>query len=585
MISKYYKFLIPLFIIFVTFFIFYPSIENEFLRWDDNLQVSENKDIRQLNIESLATYFTSYYVGMYQPMTTVTYAIDYKIAGLNSGYFHFINILIHIINVLLVFFLFRKISSSIYLVGFVTLIFAIHPLQVESVSWLSARSNMMYTLFYLLALIKYIDYLKSGLKIKFLVYTCLFFILSLFSKSAAVTLPVLLFIFDYFYSRKIFSKRVILEKIPFFVASIIFGLITIAARVDAEHLTDISKYFNIFERFLLACYAVLFYLTKLIFPIKLSAFYNYPVRVEGIMPYIYYIAPFIIIGIAYVFYRIKKYRKEIIFGIGLFFIPILLVLQIIPVGSQTVTERYMYFPMLGLLFLFGIFVEPYITSKKPFVIALFILYSIFLGTTSFQRTMVWKDTMTLFDDTLEKQPRAMTVRNLRGIQYKIRGDYKKALNDFNLVIQYYPEFSDVYNNRANVKKRIGDLKGAIEDFDIAIEKDPNKAEIYSNKGIALAELGDINSAIQNFNIAVKKDPDYVFAYTNRAKAYAMIENYKKALKDIEIALSLDSEVGLAYFIRGMIKIQLQKEGACEDLKMAAKYKYFDAQKAILTYCK
>lgn len=577
---------IILIIVIVAFVSFSSSFENGFLQWDDNLQITENRDIKELSLNSIKTFFSSFYVGMYQPITTITYAIDYKIAGLDSRFFHFSNILYHLLNIILVYTLIYRIKPNLYLASFITLVFAIHPLQVESVAWLSARSNLIYSFFYLLALIKYIDYIKSDLNIRYYLFSSLFFVLSILSKSTAVTLPILLFVFDYYYKRNVLSKRVILEKTPLILLSISIGILTIFARKEADHLTNLSNYFNLFERFLLACYAVLFYLSKLFAPINLSAFYNYPLKTNDFLPIIYYLAPILLFGLAFIIFRLKQFTKEIIFGIGLFLIPISIVLQIIPVGSQTVTERYMYLPMLGLLFVCAILIEKYIFTKRSivlFITCIIIIIGI-LSTLSFQRTKTWKDTMTLFDDTLEKQPRAMTVRNLRGVEYKKIGDYQKALEDFNKVLYYYPNYADSYNNRANVKKNLGDLNGAIQDFDKAIQLEPASPEIYSNKGIVLAELGDINSAIQQFSISLRIDPNYVIAYTNRAKAYAMVTNYRAALNDLDQALKLNPELGLAYFTKGMIKIQLNDPSACKDLQNALKYKYSPAKTALQTYC-
>ena len=214
--EKKYKIFLAL-ILVLTAIVFLPCLKNGFLIYDDQDGVTNNVYIRAFTFQNLKVFFTTAQF-MYSPLVFLSLAIDYSIAGLNPFVFHFTNLLLHLINVCLVFVLIRKLSGKIESALIATALFAVHPLNSDTVAWISTRSNLLFTLFFLSSLIFYLRYLKNNFGKRWYVLTLLFFLFSSLSKSTAVVLPVVLLLLDYYQQRKI-NLKCLLEKIPFFILS------------------------------------------------------------------------------------------------------------------------------------------------------------------------------------------------------------------------------------------------------------------------------------------------------------------------------------------------------------------------------
>ena len=214
-----------LLLLVIAIIVFSPALKNGF-NYDDDIYIKENRFIKSLSFYNVERIFTSFFAGNYQPVSVLTYLFEYRFFGLNPYPYHLTNIIVHLFNCLLVFWLFYLIGGRVLGAWIVSVLFVIHPLRVESVAWVSERKDVVYAFFFLCACIAYIYYLKNGENRKLYCLAIIAFILSLLSKPMAITLPLVLFIFDYFFSRK-FSKSLYLDKVPFFILSFLFGVVTI----------------------------------------------------------------------------------------------------------------------------------------------------------------------------------------------------------------------------------------------------------------------------------------------------------------------------------------------------------------------
>ena len=216
----------------VTAALYFPSsLENNFTRyWDDESIVVQNEDIRGLSWEHLGNMFTRSYYDMYCPVKILSHTLDYYLFELDPAGYHLMSLLYHLINILLLFTLIhvmlRSTPAALLAALLAALVYALHPMAVETVSWVTGRGDLLYALFAFPALIYYVKYLTQGRKRKYFLFTFLFFVLSGLSKPTAMTLPVTLFVFDWYYKRKIFSQKVILEKVPFLVISVVLGFVS-----------------------------------------------------------------------------------------------------------------------------------------------------------------------------------------------------------------------------------------------------------------------------------------------------------------------------------------------------------------------
>ena len=298
------------------------------------------------------------------------------------------------------------------------------------------------------------------------------------------------------------------------------------------------------ERIQLSGYAIITYLHKLILPVNLSAFYPYPDYPAGSLPIYMWIFPFLaFVLIGLVVYSIKFTRK-ILFGFGFFFVTIVFVLQFIPVGHVIVADRYSYIPYIGLFYLTGEGLN-YLIKKYRFfdhnmtilkVLAIIIILG--LSFLAYNRTKVWQNSFTLWDDVIKKYPDVALAYNNRGLAFKELYRYKDAIKDYDCAIELSPGFVNPYSNRANVKNILKDHNGAIEDCDIAIAIDSNYFHAYINRGMANAKLKNYSGAINDLSKAIALNPASAIAFYDRGHIYVFNKNLMAACEDWKMALKL-----------------------------------------------
>ena len=319
------KTLLYLFIVLIfTGFLFRNSLHAEFLSYDDTENVVNNINIQELSMKNITGYFSTVNLYMYTPLTSISYAIDYQIDGLNPFYFKLTNLILHLINVILIYILSFQLFRKNYLSVFLAILFSLHPAYTDTISWISTRSNLLATLFFLLSLIFYHQYFKKNkyllLSLSFVSFAC-----SLLSKSSGIMLPLSLLLFDYYYQRK-FSIKLIIEKIPFFIASFAIGILTLYFRTDSGN-TQVPVDYSFFDHFFLICYSLISFGIKSIIPFHLSEIYAYPVKINNFLPVWYYVSPIILLSIVFIIFKLKVMKREIIFG-SLFFLFNIMITQI-----------------------------------------------------------------------------------------------------------------------------------------------------------------------------------------------------------------------------------------------------------------
>jgi len=607
-------------ILIVTLATYFISLNNDFTaNWDDGGYVLDNKTITSINSTNLHTIFTEFYKGNYHPLTTLSYAIEYSLVGVSPFFYHFNNLLLHLVNVLLVFWFFSLFTKRLEVAVITALFFGIHPLHVESVAWISERKDVLYAFFFLISMITYYKYSTDKLKPKkFYIISLLFFLLSLLSKSAAVPLPIVLLLLDYYNKRK-FTWGTILEKIPFFALSIGFGVAAILSQSVVGALQYSNPVFSYFERIFISSYALLLYLGKMIFPFELSAMYPYPDRNLGYLPLMYYVAFALMLALAIVIFIYRKRNRDVVFGSLFFLLNIALVLQILPVGGAMFAERYTYIPYLGLFFIGGKFYcyvvdekKKSIAQLKPILLAVFTVFTMMFCYLTFERIKVWKDGETLFTDVIKKYPNLAFAYNNRGYLYfTYKKDYERALQDYNKSLAVDPTFHRAYSNRGVLYYNTGRIELALPDFSNAIKYDKTntdawigRANTYSSlkkfdlaipdyttylvsmpddekawlwRGTAYYKTNKIDLALSDFNHCVQIRPNDYEAYYWRGLVYNTKKNYQQAVNDLNQALMLEPSKAELYSWRGLINYNLKSyENAISDLTKAVSMNPKDA---------
>ncbi len=503
-----------------TAILYSGSVKNSILYgWDDGEYI-ENADIRQFDVSK---FFSTYYLGMYQPLAVLTISANYQAAHDNPVPYHTTNLLIHLINVILVFYLFYSLAGRIDIATFISLLFAIHPMNVEAVEWIAARSTGLYSMFYLAALLSYLAFLKKK-SILYLVLTFVFFLLSCLTKSMAMTLPLVLFTFDYYLGRK-WKGRVVWEKVPFFIVSVVIGIVTINAASSFGHIRNLDVSYNLFDRLLMLIYSLVFYLVKAVGPANLSAVYAYPDKSGFFLPWEYYLALLIFGVIILNIVILGKSRKRVLFGLMFFAVTIAPVLPLVWSRMLMLADRYTYIPYLGIFFILARIYIRFIESNreqiqkyKLFINTGLFIYILFLSITSYQRTKVWKDAQTLMTDVIEKDRSDVDV----SIGYFFRGnindrsnDMNAALTDFSEAIKLNPKYTLAYNNRGIIRGSMQNFKGAMEDFNKAIELEPNYADAFYNRGNVNYYLKHFDDACSDWDKAANLGSDQAAAIKNK----------------------------------------------------------------------
>jgi tetratricopeptide (TPR) repeat protein len=558
--------LIILILVVVTALSFSTAINSEFTSWDDNYYVVENRWIKDFSMEGLTRLWTERTGLGGTRLTLTSFMLDYELWGLDSRYYHAENVLWHILNTVLLFFLITRLVKNRKVAFITAIMFAVHPMHVESVAWVTERKDLLYTFFLLLCFHAYISYVQTKKPLKKGLYWLAFtlsFLLSWHSKFSAVIIPPLLFLIDYILRRR-FTIWLIIEKLPIlvFTASEVYRIAFGSyARMDFQGKKLVASghqtyRYSLFEKSLLAAYSLMFYLWRFIMPVKLSAIMPYPIKSQGNFPLEYYLAfglaIVVLIGIAIILLRLKRDRREYIFGFLFFLISIFAFLHFISIkGVVVVADRYTYVPYIGLSFMLAVFLSNIRSPRLSRILWMgFILVAVTFAISSFQRNKVWKDDIALFSNVLKHNPNVLEALNNRGNAYNFKGRYDLALEDFNRGIELQPAYKNFYNNRAQSYFQLDSFELALADLDMAIKLDPRYLDAYLNKGQVLMTMKDYDHAVWVYSKAIEMAPYRAKMYLARAEAYLELDQREDALADFRKAVEVHPRSYRAFYQLG-----------------------------------
>lgn len=581
-------------ILAITFIAFFPSLQNDFVFWDDPEYVLNNPYIKELNIGKLFD-FSTFYMGNYHPMAMVSLAMDYKLWEFDPFGYHLTNVLFHLLNTSLVFgtiyLLFDKHKLEIATVT--ALLFGIHPMHVESVTWISERKDVLYTFFFMASLMSYAYCRIKNYDIKWLGLAFVLFTLSCFSKGQAVVLSPIIVLIDLFQKRKI-DVRSLAEKIPFFALSLFFGLKAIEAQ-RAE--SAINANYEGIDTLFYGSYGILTYLYKMILPFGLAGAHPYPANpVFEPIPGYFKLLPLGVLALAALVFWLGKKHKVVWFGVLFYLTSIFIVLKFVPVGDAIIAERYTYIPYIGLFMVIGYaLAELYHNHKyKTVALGVFGLITLALTAGTFQRTKVWKNTFSFWEDVSRTYPNYWRSYNCMGqeliqmgneqkqlgnneaatdyynqaieqltlscekdkwappVPYLLRGavytdnlqQYDKAIADYKKVLSFPnkndPSQIDGRHNLGLVYIRVKDFKNAVNVLNEAIQLNPNHPKGYYFRGLALAGANQTQTAIDDYTRAIQIDPNYIQAYLNRGVLYTDKANQpQKGIADFNKVLQFN----------------------------------------------
>jgi len=527
----------------LTAIAYYPMLANGFTNWDDPYYITENPLLRGPDWGGI---FSKSVVSNCHPLTVASLALNYRVSQLSPFSYHLVDWLLHILNTGLVFYLAFNLSNGKRLVGFITaLYFGIHPMHVESVAWASERKDVLYTLFFLLSLLCYLRYLERPDWKKYFGVFALF-VLSLLSKPAAVTLPVVLLLMDWYRGRAIGDKNLWLEKIPFFALGLAFGLFTL--QIQTENAIAEPGFYPLWQRAVFACYGFGEYIIRVFWPFPLSAIHSFPK--PGVVPLSFYpalLATAVTVATAWYFRR----NKQLVFGLVFYTVNVVLVLQMLTFGNSIISERYTYVPYIGLIFAIATTLEnsKWPKSVKNGVMSLLLLFAFGFAMVSNRQVRVWKDSQTLWTKVIESYPDNYIARTNRGNYLATKlNRFEEGLADYSAILQIKPDHAHSLENRAIIYLQQHNDKAAFADAEQLVRFHPNLPKGYFLRAFAADKLQNPDQAIADYSICIALQPHHEEAIVNRGALYFNAkQNYQKAKDDFDAAIQINPKNG-AYFL-------------------------------------
>jgi len=509
-------------------------IGHELLLYDDKQYVYQNPMVQGgISPQSIYWAFSTFYASNWHPVTWLSHMLDQEIFGSNAGAQHLMNVLLHSLNSILLFTVLRKMTGSTWRSFAVGLLFAIHPVHVESVAWLAERKDVLSLFFGLLTIWSYIRFTEKPAVTTY-VPVVAFFALGLMAKPVLVTLPFILLLLDYWplnrhlkwtpassVARQEDSTRwtqLFVEKIPLLALSLASCIVTIYAQSKWGSLVSIDAHGPV-TRIANALVSYLAYLQKLFWPVDLAVIYPYP-EFSG---YVLAIAAFLLLTAATLLVCWKASRYPYVFVGWFWFLGSLIpMIGIIQVGYQSMADRYAYLPFIGLYILLAWFCAELFKQNKKVLIALCLVWTVLLMSLTFQQVGYWKDNSSLFEHAIK-----VTDRNYVAYQHlaQVRLEEDKldaAQNFISEALVINPNDPKSHATLGNIYTRRGDLVQAVRSFEHALQLNPKISEVHNNLGVVYYRLGDLAKSIHSYRMALDLNPDY-------SKAAA---NLEVALRDI-----------------------------------------------------
>jgi protein O-mannosyl-transferase len=563
------SYLIPGLVAVITFIVFSPALRNGFVNWDDLETLVENQNFRGFTWSHLRWMFTTFYLGHYQPLSWLTFSLDYLLWGMNAFGYHLTNILLHSANAVLFFFVTLRlleiaapISSAVVLnlaAGFSALLFAIHPLRVESVAWATERRDVLSAFFLLLTVLSYLK--AAGLETKntsgrrWLAVSAVLYVLSLLSKASGMTLPLVLLVLDVYPLRRLGgstgkwfgadARRVWLEKLPFFIAAAAAGAVALTAQQKAGALVSTETH-DLAGRMAQGLYGITFYMVKTLQPTDLAPLYEIPSELDLFQWRIIFAAiVFLLFSLGFFAAR-RRWPAAMASWIA-YLLLLAPVLGIAQSGLQLVADRYSYLSCMVWAILFATLLvrlwRPSMNGvPRPGIAALFIAIPLLvlfgLGSLTWRQTEIWHDSETLWNHALAVSPSGMANLHV-GRFIAQRGDLAEGEKHLRRAVKFNPKNDVFQSNLALVLARQGNLPEATEHFRHALEINPGDPATLNNMGITLAQQGKLDEAIEHFQRSLEIKPKDASGHTNMANLLLDRGDVDGATKHLRVAIEID----------------------------------------------
>jgi Tfp pilus assembly protein PilF len=582
------NFWICLFLVISILCVYWQVRNYSFVNFDDGKYVTGNYHVQAgLTLESILWSLTATQASNWHPLTWLSHMLDCQIYGMNPGHHHMTSVLFHILNALLLFFIFKKMSGSVWKSAFVAAMFALHPLHVESVAWISERKDVLSTIFWMLTLLCYAEYVESSRLDKYLL-VILFYILGLMAKPMLVTLPFVLLLLDYWPLKRFHLKSsnnknltiqrpfyfgLIWEKIPLFLISAASCVVTYLVQKSGGAVDSLAV-IPFHDRITNALVSYVSYIGKMLWPHNLAVLYPYQKsialwKVAG--------AGMLLTMISVFVFRMLRSKPYLAVGWLWYLGTLVPVIGIVQVGSQALADRYTYVPLIGIFLMITWGISDWVSKKNYRRIGLLTATAGMLSIlmiTSWLQVKYWSNSVTLFDHAINVTSDNSTAQLNLGAALTEQGKIEKAVKHYKAALKIKPDlaeanlnmgvysrgegkfddainhFSKVLNGKSDYAatahfelgdtlEEKGDLPRAVKHYLEAIKIRPGYAKAYNNLGVVLASQNEVEAAIVFLSKAIQISPGYAGAYFNLGKIYSSRNDPEKAISHYKKAIQFD----------------------------------------------
>ena len=552
---RWVSWLIPVLIVLVTSAAFLPALQNQFLRWDDHKNFLGNPHYRGLGWMHLRWMWTTH-LGHYIPLTWMTLGLDYVLWGMNPLGYHLTNLLLHAANAVLFYFVAfrilglglpdpgdRRQADLVLSAGFAALVFAIHPLRVESVAWVTERRDVLSGLFYLSAILIYLRTCERGERGRGWYWAAVgLFACALLSKSMVVNLPIVLLILDVYPLRRLGgaigwwsepARRVYVEKIPFVLLATAAAAIAVMAQLSVHAAASLAQ-LSVPGRVAVSAYGLSFYLWKMVVPLNLSPLYPLsPIVNPWAMPFV--LSYTMVLAITAIALALRRRVPGLPAAWSAYVVVLLPVLGIFQSGPQIAADRYTYLASLGWAILAGaclLFcwrISRTSTTGTPTTLPIAgvaICVVAGLGVLTWNQVHIWHDSERLWTYTVAIHPNSSLAQFSLGIVLSAQGKPTEAIEHFQKGLQLRPDEPSAHTNLGVALIQQGKLADAIEHFRQAVRIYPDDALAHTNWGSALIDLGKPSEAIEHYSKALRITPGLAEAQNGLGQALAQEQRLK-----------------------------------------------------------
>lgn len=533
-------------ILLVTGLLYHRTLDYPFTNWDDPQYISENARLLPLSGEAVRTEFGREVAANYHPITMLSYSLDLALFGRDPGAMHGTNLLLHLFNILLLSVFLLRLTGDRSMTILAVMLWAVHPLRVESVAWLSARKDLLMLFFGLLMMLVYLNWHRKGDRRAYWA-SVVAFALSGLSKGMAVSLVPILFLVDHYSSDQRSMRRMMLDKVPFVLMALAIGLVTISAQ--SAEIAVSGHRLPVLQRFMLGPANIVAYMVSTVAPVKLCAKYVYPIT-NGSLP-AWYVPVGLLATIALVWAGWRTWRDRgagigpVKFGLWFFVLGLLPVLQWLPVGAAIRADRYTYMAGIGIALVLSwavLRLAGQLAPKRslPATLAIGGLFITWLAWNTSDRIPVWSTPIAVRTDMIAGDPLGHIGYLDRAISYDRAGDTTAALADFDRAVtlagtkDYKPRY-----DRGMFHLRHEHYAKAMEDLLVVFQSGTGGRTLLPNMLFAQLGLGMCVDVEGNATQALRSDSTALDIWNIRAACRIEQGDPRGAFKDLLRSLQLD----------------------------------------------